>query len=459
MRPHAGRESTEVSRVVVTAGTSPGWARTGRAISCRRGSCRRPLPRRALAAVTAVAGAAVWVLAACTTSTGPSVGSAGPAPSGGASGGAGSASGTPSSLVPPSAPPTAPPSPTPSADPLAGWTLEQEVGQLFMVGVDVHSQQDASWAAVRDRHVGNVFVAGRSQADTRAVRALVESFTDLVGPTTTRSTPMLVATDQEGGAVQVLQGPGFSRIPSAVEQGRMDPASLQASARTWGAELSAAGITVDLAPVMDLVDGDPAANPPIGAWDRQFGSTPDRVATSANAFSRGMRQSGVAVAIKHFPGLGRVTGNTDTTAGVTDTVTTRDDASVGVFARGIDDGAEMVMMSTAVYQRIDPDAPAAFSPVVVGDVLRGDLGFEGVVITDDVSAAAQVQAWTPGERAVRAIDAGCDIVLASASPEQVGAMVDAVVSRARQDPAFAAEVHASALRVLALKASMPVAGR
>lgn len=115
-------------------------------------------------------------------------------------------------------------------------------------------------------------------------------------------------------------------------------------------------------------------------------------------------------------------------------------------------------MSTAVYRRIDADAPAAFSPVVVGDVLRGDLGFGGVVITDDVSAAVQVQAWTPGERAVRAIDAGCDIVLVSAAPEQAGAMVDAVVSRARQDPAFAAKVRASALRVLALKASMPDAG-
>ncbi|MGO3796718.1 MAG: glycoside hydrolase family 3 N-terminal domain-containing protein [Pauljensenia sp.] len=354
-------------------------------------------------------------------------------------------------------------SPTPSPgtprsdDPLVGWSLEQQVGQLFMVGVDVSKQQGASWAVVRDRHVGNVFLAGRSNATPQQVLALVGSFTDLVSEDTTHSTAMLVATDQEGGAVQVLQGPGFTRIPSALDQSAMSEGDLEPAATVWGTQLAAAGVNLNLAPVMDLVDGDPAVNPPIGAWGREYGSSADQVVAQANAFSRGMRSAGVAVAVKHFPGLGRVAGNTDTTAGVTDTVTTRDDVSVGVFARGIADGAEMVMMSTAVYERIDADVPAAFSPVVVGDVLRGDLGFGGVVITDDVSAAAQVQAWTPGERAVRAIDAGCDLVLVSASPEQTPEMVDAVVARSRQDPAFADKVRAAATRVLALKGGMPTA--
>ncbi|MDN5964345.1 MAG: glycoside hydrolase family 3 protein, partial [Actinomyces sp.] len=178
----------------------------------------------------------------------------------------------------------------------------------------------------------------------------------------------------------------------------------------------------------------------------------------ANAFSRGMRDAGVAVAVKHFPGLGRVAQNTDTQAGVSDTVTTRDDASVEVFARGIADGAQMVMMSTAVYERIDAGVPAAFSSVAVTEMLRGDLGFRGVVITDDLSGAAQVQAWSPGERAVRALQAGCDIVLVSASPQQIPEMVDAVVERARADADFAAKVRASAARVLTLKAEMTPAG-
>ncbi len=88
---------------------------------------------------------------------------------------------------------------------------------------------------MHDRHVGNVFVAGRSDADRQAVRASVESFTDVVGLDTIHDTPMWVATDQEGGSVQVLRGPGFSAIPAALEQGTWDPADLSNAAERWGA--------------------------------------------------------------------------------------------------------------------------------------------------------------------------------------------------------------------------------
>jgi len=368
----------------------------------------------------------------------------------------------PPAASPTASPPTASPDPSPSqtpptpsappADPLAGWTLEEKVGQLIMVGVDVSDPQQVSYDAVTQRHVGNVFLAGRSQAGTGPTADLVTSFTSLVSDATTHGTPMLVATDQEGGLVQVLRGPGFSQIPTALDQSRLDPATLQADAGTWGSELAAAGINLNLAPVMDLVpEGTASQNPPIGYFDRNYGFTPDDVTSHANAFSAGMSGAGVDVTIKHFPGLGRVTANTDTTAGVTDDVTTRDDASVAVFASGIEAGAAFVMTSTAVYTQIDPTLPAAFSPVVVDGMLRGDLGFDGVVITDDVSAAQQVQAWSPGERAVLTIAAGGDMVLASADPGVVPEMVDAVVARATDDAAFAATVDAAVLRVLAAK--------
>jgi len=352
----------------------------------------------------------------------------------------------------PSPTPTAPTPTTPPPDPLAGWTLEQKVGQLLVVGVDVSDPQQVSYDAVTDHHVGNVFLAGRSQAGTAAVADLVEGFTSLVSAETTQGTPLLVATDQEGGYVQVLRGPGFSEIPTALEQSRSDAADLQDDATTWGAELAAAGVNLNLAPVMDLVPEESAAqNPPIGYFQRAYGFTPDSVVPHANAFSAGMEASGVDVTIKHFPGLGRVTENTDTDAGVTDDVTTRDDPSVEVFAAGIEAGAAFVMTSTAVYTQIDPDHPAAFSPVVVDGMLRDDLGFDGVVVTDDVSAAAQVQEWSPAERAVLTIEAGGDLVLASADPTVVAEMADALVERASSDPAFAARVDESVERVLAAK--------
>ncbi|HWJ85086.1 MAG TPA: glycoside hydrolase family 3 N-terminal domain-containing protein, partial [Cellulomonas sp.] len=320
-------------------------------------------------------------------------------------------SSTPSSSAPsPSASHSRTPTPTPSADPWAGWTLEQQVGQVFMVGVSVSDPLAVSTDAIADDHVGNLFLQGRTTAGADAVRALVDSFTALVGPSSTHSVPLLVATDQEGGKVQVLRGPGFSTIPSALDQASLGASALRSRAETWGAELASVGVNLDLAPVMDLVDGDPAANPPVGALDRSYGFTANSVTTHANAFSAGLSSAGVGVSIKHFPGLGRVTANTDDTAGVTDDVTTRDDASVDVFRSGIAADPLSVMVSTAIYSRIDPDNPAAFSSTVVTGMLRGDLGYDGLIITDDLSGAEQVASYAPGDRAIRALSAGVDLV-------------------------------------------------
>ena len=171
-----------------------------------------------------------------------------------------------------------------------------------------------------------------------------------------------------------------------------------------------------------------------------------------NAFAQGQRAAGVETSIKHFPGLGRVTGNTDTTAGVTDTVTGPDAPSVDVFDAGIESGTGLVMMSSAIYTQIDPDAPAVFSPRAVG--LVREHGFDGAIISDDLSAAVQVEGVPAGERAVRAVRAGVDLVLASAKPSVAPAMVDALIKAAGNDPVFAAQVDAAAARVVAAKAAL-----
>ncbi|MBT0995682.1 glycoside hydrolase family 3 protein [Cellulomonas sp. DKR-3] len=374
----------------------------------------------------------------------------GPSPA--ASGG--TTSGAPSPVATPSPDPT----PTPTSDPTDpddGWTLEQKVGQLFMVGVDVTDPADVSRSSIVDEHVGNVFLHGRTQAGADAVAALVARYTALVGPETTNDVPLLVATDQEGGTVQVLRGPGFADIPAATEQATWDPAELREQAGAWGRQLAGVGVDLDLAPVMDLVPpGTEQDNPPVGALGRNYGTTAASVTAHANAFAVGLRDAGVASSIKHFPGLGHVTANTDTTAGVTDDVTTSDGPEVQVFAAGIAAGAESVMVSTAVYSLIDPGAPAAFSSAVVGGLLRGRLGFDGLVITDDLSGAEQVAAWSPADRAIAAIAAGVDVVLVSKVPDVAPEMVRAVVHQAQVDPDFAAQVDAAFQRVLAAKAAL-----
>ncbi|MDO4243572.1 MAG: glycoside hydrolase family 3 N-terminal domain-containing protein [Actinomyces sp.] len=354
---------------------------------------------------------------------------------------------TPSTGVPP----TGTTSPTQAA--LEEWTLEEKVGQLIMVGVDASAPQTVSTTAISSHHVGNIFVSGRSSAGASAVHATIASVTALAGPGTTHGTSLLVATDQEGGDVQVLAGPGFSTIPSALEQSELATGELVEAARGWGAELAAVGVTMNLAPVVDLVDGpDPTGNGPIGAWGRQYGHDATTVQEQAGAFAEGMAAAGVIPTIKHFPGLGRVEGNTDTTAEVVDSDTTRTgDPAVSVFAEMIADGARVVMMSSAVYSRIDPDAPAVFSEAVVNGMLRTDLGFTGVIMTDDLSAAAQLQQWEPGERAVLALTAGCDLVLASGDPADATAMASAIVEAATTDSALAARVDQSVERVLTLK--------
>ena len=358
--------------------------------------------------------------------------------------------------------PTAAASPAPSATAtatatdgaLAGWSLEEKVGQLMMVGVDAQAPKQSSNEAVDTHHVGNIFIAGRTTAGSQATQKVISSFTSKVGPGTTHATPMLVATDQEGGEVQVLAGSGFSDIPSALDQSAQPRDQLVASARTWGKELADVGVNMNLAPVVDLVDIDrPTTNEPIGHWGREYGHDATTVSSQAGAFAAGMQASKVIPTYKHFPGLGRVTANTDTADGVTDSITTRSgDPAVSVFAEAITGGARVIMVSSAIYSAIDSSAPATFSSVVVTDMLRGDLGFTGVVITDDVSAAVQVDAWTPAERAVQAVKAGCDIVLASADATMAADMAEALIAEAQADPAFAQRVDESATRVISLKA-------
>jgi beta-glucosidase-like glycosyl hydrolase len=304
-------------------------------------------------------------------------------------------------------------------------------------------------STISEYHVGNVILTGRSAAGVAATRSVTAALQAHATAAATDKVPLFVATDQEGGQVQVLSGPGFSTIPEALTQGTWSTSTLRSRARTWGGQLAAAGVNLDLAPVMDTV---PLGqnNPPIGGFDREFGHTTGTVGAHGTAFSEGMQQAGVAVTVKHFPGLGRVAENTDTNSDVTDHVTTYHDAFLSPFRQAIRAGAAFAMMSTAFYSRIDAAHPAAFSSTIVGGMLRGDMGFRGVVISDDLGGAAQVASWSPGARAVDFLHAGGDMVL-TVTPDVLPAMVHAVETAAARDARFRARVDTAALRVLTAK--------
>lgn len=358
---------------------------------------------------------------------------------------------SPSTSTPaPSPSPT--PTPTPTADPLAGLDLRQRVGQLFIVGTQIDAATPATMSAVTDLHAGGIFLHGRSQAGAAAVAALVGSFTSADAD----GIPIWVSTDQEGGEVQVLTGPGFDDIPYAIRQADLPDDQLRASATTWGQQLAAAGVTLNLAPVVDIVTSEATRfdNPPVGALGRQYGYDEATVVAKAGAFADGMRASDVMPVFKHFPGLGHVAANTDTTANVVDTTVTADGPDVAVYRNLLRGGPAAVMVSSAIYQNIDPSTPAVFSPTVVG-LARAVVGTDGMLVTDDLSAAQAVQAWSPADRAVLALSAGVDVVLASTDPSVFAEMYDAVLAKAQGDPAFAQRVDDAARHVLSAKAARP----
>ena len=333
----------------------------------------------------------------------------------------------------------------------------QRAGQLLMVGLDAGAGRRSLDTLVRDRHLGGVILLGGWYSGVDGVAATTRHLASLAGPETA-GLGLLLAADQEGGAVRQLRGEGFSRMPSALEQTESGAAELRSDATRWATEIAAAGINVNLAPVADTVPASiGTANRPIGRYERQYSDDPGVNARMVTAFVEGMHAGGVAATVKHFPGIGRIIGNTDVTAtGITDRVTTIDDPYLRPFTAGIDAGAELVMVSSAIYTRIDPRRNAVFSRPVVTDLLRARLGYRGVVITDDVGAARAVAAVPVGQRATRFVDAGGDIVL-TARPSTVPAMHDALREKMAADPAFAGKVEAAATRVAQLKITMHLA--
>src|SRR5215469_1900174 len=267
-------------------------------------------------------------------------------------------------------------------------TEAQRVGQLFLVGLPSDAAP-AVTQAISAYHFGSVLLT-TTKASTGTLGRAVAGIQALATTPATGGVRFLVAANQEGGEIQQLSGPGFSAMPSALTQGQFSDATVRADADLWGRELRAAGVNLDLAPVMDVVPASKVAdNAPIGQLDREFGYYPATNGSHGAAFIEGMAQAGVAATAKHFPGLGQVLGNTDFTAGVTDTVTTPNDPALGSFSSAIGAGVRYVMVAEATYTQIDAAHLAVFSPTVIG-LLRQRLGFGGVVVSDDLGQAVQV---------------------------------------------------------------------
>jgi beta-N-acetylhexosaminidase len=322
-------------------------------------------------------------------------------------------------------------------------------GQLLSVGFDGKEGPPDLAARIAASEVGGVMLFRPNIGSPSEVANLVAALRRQAPA----GAPLLVAVDQEGGLVQRLRAP-LTEWPEMLSVGMAgDRALSEAVGRALGDELAALGIGWDFAPVLDVHTN--PDNPVIGA--RAFGVTPGDVAEQALAFWRGLRGAGLVGCGKHFPGHGdtRTDSHHELPVVAHDRERLRR-VELAPFAAAARAGIEAVMTAHVLYPALDPDRPATLSPRILGDVLRGELGFEGVVVSDDLGMKAVADRYPIEELAVGCIAAGCDVLLIREPAARQIAAFEALVRAAEARSEFRARVEQAAARVAALKAACRV---
>jgi beta-N-acetylhexosaminidase len=330
---------------------------------------------------------------------------------------------------------------------LRSLTPAQLAAQVFNVGVDVANLNKGN-DLVTQTGVGGVFLSGRSQVGLGLAPAIANLRRSALAAG--RLAP-LVSADEEGGVVQSVRGPGIPPWPSALDQSTWTLPQLSSGSAAWAASLHTLGITLNLGPVSDVVAvADQGSNPPIGALGREYGATAGPTAARVAIVTGALQRAGVGATAKHFPGLGRVTANTDTSTLAQDDVATASDVNLMPFEAAIRAGATAVMVSSARYPLLDSTNPAVWSAPIITTLLRGRFGFTGLVISDDISNAVAVSAVLPRDRAIRFLQAGGDMVLI-VNQADLRPMLTAVQGEAASSPAFGAILRQAAQHVVMSK--------
>jgi beta-N-acetylhexosaminidase len=324
--------------------------------------------------------------------------------------------------------------------------LARACGQLLSVGFDGPAAPAELLARVAASEVGGVMLFRPNVASAGQVAGLVATLRR-AAPV---DAPLLVSIDQEGGLVQRLRGHATEWPPMLAVGGAGDVERTRRVGRALGEELAALGIGWDFAPVLDVHTN--PANPVIG--NRAFGTTPDAVAAHALAFWRGLRAAGVVGCGKHFPGHGDTRTDSHLELPVVDHDVARLRAvELAPFAAAARAGMEAFMTAHVLFPALDPDRPATLSKRILNDVLRGELGFRGVIVSDDLGMKAVADRWPIEELAVASVEAGADHLLIRQDEARQRAAHEALVKAAEARAEFRARVEESAARVAALKAA------
>ena len=357
-------------------------------------------------------------------------------------------------------PPTQEPSPTATPE---GMALRQMIGQMLLVGFRGLTVEEAepTRALIASGELGGVLLFSvdqptggvRNVESPQQLQSLVSGLAAAAPP----ATPLLVAIDQEGGEVARLNPThGFPPTPSAAEMGQGESTTTEQTARRMAGTLADAGVTLNLAPVVDLaVNPD---NPIIAALERSFSADPDVVIAHAEAFIGGMHSGDIRCAAKHFPGQGSATG--DTHQGVVDVTDVWTERELEPFAALSASGAADAILTAHIFNaNLDAEHPATLSKPTVTGILRQQLRFDRAVISDDLQMGAITAQYGYEEAVALAIEAGIDVLLIANQivyePDIVQRTLDIVEGLVSEGRIDEATIRASVDRILRLKGVAP----
>ena len=356
--------------------------------------------------------------------------------------------------------PTPTPEPTPTPDPIAeavaAMSTEQKVSQLLVAGIEGTQLGQDAVQAVQDYQVGGVILFGRNVESAGQLAELTNGLKDLNGD----YTPLFLCVDQEGGRVDRMP-PEVERTPSAWSVGQtLDTEGVGAAYGALLAEECAAfGFNMDFAPSLDIWSN--PDNTVIG--DRAFGNDWEWTAFFGMSAVESMEeQGGVIPVVKHFPGHGDTSVDSHVALPVVDksleelwqselvpfNMTLNQEDYFGAQAGP---SAPAVMVAHILLSQVDPDYPASLSHRVVTGLLRGEMGFDGVVCTDDLTMGAVSNTYGMGEAAVLAVEAGCDLLLVCHGADNLTAARDALLEAADSGRISPERLDESVKRILSLK--------
>jgi beta-N-acetylhexosaminidase len=307
-------------------------------------------------------------------------------------------------------------------------SLEQQVGHMVILRFEGTQPPGYVRRAVRQGRVAGVILFRDNVVSPGQMRELARALAGAI-----------VCVDQEGGDVRTLSW--AAPVGSAADQAAAG--TVRDDARSGARDLKAAGVNVTLAPVADVPSVDGAA-----LAGRAFSSDPEDAARAVTEAIEGWHDGGVATTVKHFPGLGGATVNTDDGPATIRRSEAELEADLAPFKAAIAAGTEYVMAGHATYPALDGLHIASQSPAIIDGLLRGDLGFKGVVMTDSLEAAAVQAVGDVEEAAVASAQAGVDLILTTGRGSYIR-VFRALLAKARQDPEFRRRVRVSAARVLA----------